>query len=100
MSAMAIVAREFDDGENEIFGLIKRVEDFVLGNRNRGSPLDTPLDLEEPQLAGAGYAALNVIAELVKLAVGRLEAEAALDCHNDRAGSRGAGLSVCRRYRR
>ena len=37
-------------------------------------------------LPGAGNAALDVVAELLELAVGRLEAEAALDLHDDRRG--------------
>ena len=58
------------------------------------APADAPLHLDEAQLAGAGHAALDVVAELLELAVGRLEAEAALDLHDDGAGPRGAGLRV------
>ena len=45
-------------------------------------------------LPGARHAALDVVAELLELAVGRLEAEAALDLHDDGAGPRGGGLRV------
>ena len=53
------------------------------------APGHAALDLDEAQLAGAGHAALDVVAELLELAVGRLEAEAALDLHDDGAGAGG-----------
>ena len=63
------------------------------------APLDAALHLDEAQPPGARHAALDVVAELLELAVGRLEAERALDLHHDGAGARGGGLRVDRRER-
>ena len=58
------------------------------------APETRALHLDEAQLAGAGNAAFDVVAELLELAVGRLEAEAALDVHDDGASAGGARLGV------
>jgi hypothetical protein len=46
------------------------------------APCDAALDLDEAQLARARNAALDVVAELLELAVSGLEAKTALDLHH------------------
>src|SRR5690606_13479855 len=68
--------------------------------RDRGGALVTTLDFEEPELAGAPVVALDVVAELLVLAVDGVEAELPLDLHHDRPGTRRDGLRVHDRGRR
>lgn len=35
VGAMVIFIDEFDNGENEVVGVVERVEDFFLGHRDR-----------------------------------------------------------------
>jgi hypothetical protein len=44
---IGISIQELDDGENEVVRLIQRVENFVLGDRNRCGPCDAILDLKK-----------------------------------------------------
>src|SRR5206468_2868302 len=52
------------------------------------------LHLDEAELTSAGDAALDVVAEFLELAVGRLEAKVAFDRHEDGTRQRGAGLGA------
>ena len=63
------------------------------------APATRPLTSMKRSLPGAGDAALDVVAELLELAVDGLEAELALDLHDDRARPRGRGLGVDRMRR-
>ena len=88
---VGVSAGELDDGQDEVVGLVKRVQNLVARHG------DAPLYLDKAQLAGAGYAAFNVSAELFKLAVGRLKTQASFDGHNDGTGARWADLGINRR---
>jgi len=43
-----ISVQELDNGEDEIVGLVERVEDFVFGDIDRCGARDAALYLEEP----------------------------------------------------
>ena len=60
------------------------------------APVTRPFTSMKRSLPVPGTAALDVVAELLELAVGRLEAERALDLHDDRARPRRGGLGVRR----
>src|SRR5256885_381840 len=87
--SMGVPVAELHDGENEVVGFVERVQYFVLRDCNGSRAGHPPLDLNEPQPAGTGHAALDVVAELRELAVGGLEAQGALDLHHDAAGAGG-----------
>src|ERR1700730_15293137 len=89
VDALRAFIEELDDAQDEVLGLVERVEDLVAGHGDGGGARDAALHLDEAQLAGAGDATLDVVAELVELAVGGLEAEAAFGLDDDRAGPRG-----------
>ena len=60
------------------------------------APEPRPLHLDKAELAGARNATLDVVAESLELAVGRLEAEATLDFHDDLSRARRCGAdSFC-----
>src|SRR5689334_3173388 len=91
---MRVVLAELDDTQDEVVGLVERVENLVTGDRDGVGRRDTPFNLDEPQLTGAGHPALDVVPELLKLAVSGLEAEATFDVHDDSASPRGTGLGI------
>src|SRR2546426_1330999 len=97
VDAMRLIGEELDDGKDEVVGFVERVEDLVLRDRDGRRVRQAPLYLDEAQPARAGDAALDVVAELLVLAVCRLESEATLDFHDDGARTRGGGLSINRR---
>ena len=78
MDALRIIAQKFDKRQNLIIRLVEGIEDLVLGDRHRLRAGDAPLHLDEAQLARAGHAALDVVAELLELAVARRETQACL----------------------
>ena len=59
-----------------------------------GGAFDPALHFNEPQAAGLGNPALDVVPQLLELPVGWLEAQAALDLHDYGAGSRRDRLRV------
>ena len=77
-------------------GLFQRVQDLVLRDGDRVGVAPASLDLDEPEFAGGRIPALDVVTELVELAVGRLEAETALGLHHDGARPRDGELGVVR----
>jgi hypothetical protein len=91
---MAIVGRELDDCEDEILWLVERVENLVSGDGDGRRARTPALHLDEAQAPRSRNAALDVIAEPLELAVGRLETEASLDLHHDLARPRRGGLGV------
>src|SRR5438105_3783586 len=93
---MGMVRSEFDDGEDEVVGFVERVENLVLGNGDGGRSGVAPLHLDEPQLARAWRAALDVVAELLDLAVHRLESQVPLDLHHRSSRRRSRRLFVFR----
>src|SRR5208282_4255954 len=100
VDAMRVAVEELHNGKNEALGLVEGVEDLVAGHGDRVRAGDTTLDLDEAQLARPGDAALDVVAELLEFAVGRLEAETAFDPHDDGSCACGADLRIngsCRR---
>lgn len=94
---VGVGAGELDDGQNEVVRLVKRVQNLVACHRNGWRPGDTALHFDKAQLAGAGYAAFNVLTELFILAVGWLKTQASLDGHNEGASERCADLGINRR---
>src|SRR5581483_7234894 len=88
--AVRIALQELDQREDEVVGFVEAGEDLVLGHGHGVRAGHAPLHLEEAQapLVRAGHdAALDVVAELLELAVGGLEAQGALDLHHDRTGA-------------
>ena len=71
---VVVAAAEQDEGEDEVVRFVQRVQGLVLRDGDRVGVAPASLDLDEPQLAGGRVPALDVVAELVELAVGRLEA--------------------------
>ncbi|EXI71428.1 MAG: hypothetical protein AW07_03657 [Candidatus Accumulibacter sp. SK-11] len=86
---------ELDDGENEVLGLVEREENLVARDGDRRRAGNAALHFDEAQLAGAGNAAFNVVTQLLEFAIGGIEAELALDVHDDGPGAGGADLCVC-----
>ena len=80
VDAVGVVGQKLDDGEAVVLGLVERVEDLVAGHGDGWGAMHAALDLDEAQLAGAGDAALEVVAEVLELAVGGLEARARSVC--------------------
>ena len=85
---MGVVIAKLDDAQDEVVGLVERIENLVAGDRNGVGRRDPPLHLDESQLPGARNAALDVIAKLLQLAIGRVETESAFDFHDDGARPR------------
>src|SRR5712691_63355 len=69
VNAMLVATLEFHDGQDEVFRLVEGVEDLVLRHGDRRRARDASLDLDEPQFPCSGDAALDVVADLLGLAV-------------------------------
>jgi hypothetical protein len=80
MAAVRVFAGELDDGEDEIVGLVERVENFVARDGDRRRAGTRPFTSMKRSLPVPGNAALDVVAELLEFAVGRVEAEAGARC--------------------
>lgn len=78
--------------QDVIVRLVERVQDFVARNRDRLRSTHPPLDLDKPQLAGRWHAAFNVVAQLLKLAINRIEAQTLLHFHHRCPSARRTGL--------
>ena len=104
MHPVVVISQELDDGEDEIIGLVQRVENLVAGDQDVGRAADPPLDLDEPQPAGAWHTAFDVVSPLLEFPVNRFKAQLPLDGHDNLTGSRGGGLGIAslqsRRVRR
>ena len=94
-----VVTIELHDRENEVVRLVERVEDFVFSDGDGRGTGRAPLDLDEAQTPGAGDAAFNVVAELLELPIGRLEAKTALDSPSRSARARAAAACVSTGFR-
>jgi hypothetical protein len=94
---MTIVAIELDNGEDEVVRLVKRIQDFVLGDGYRSGARQAALDLDEAKPAGSRHSAFNVVAELFGLAIGGHKTKITFDLHDNDTGLRGRCLGVFRK---
>ncbi len=62
MHSMRVVLQKLDDGENEILGFVKGIENFVFGDRDRCCARGTALYFEKAESTGSDVAAFDVIA--------------------------------------
>ncbi len=70
---MRVVVAERDDREDEVVRLVQRVKDLVARDGDGRGIAPEPLGLDEPERTGGKNPAFYVVAELLKLAVCRLE---------------------------
>ena len=94
MHPVVVLPQEFDDREDEVIGLVQRVENLVAGDQDVGRAADPPLDLDEPQLASAWHTAFDVVSPLLKFPVNRFKAQFPLDGHDNLTGLRRGGLGI------
>lgn len=76
--AVFIVILELNHHKDKVLGPAEREEVPVLRDRNRIGVRSAPLNLDEPQPAGAGDATFDVMAELCVLAIYRIVARPTL----------------------
>lgn len=96
MRLVVVFIQELDNSQDEVIGLVERIEDLVAGDGDALCTRDSPFHLDETQLAGPGDTAFNVVAELLEFAVGGIKTQTALDAHNNRTGTGRAGLGIDR----
>src|SRR5579875_3757238 len=95
------VRAERNHRQDEIVGLVERIEDLVLRHGDGVRARDATLYLDETEAPRAGDSAFDVVAELLGLPVDGHKAEAALDFHYDLPRPRRSGLGIdCRLDRR
>ena len=75
-------------------GLLKAVSISFFVTVTLSSPARPSLHLDEAQPSGAGHPALDVVAELLELAIHRLESQIALNLHDDGPRPRRGCLGV------
>src|SRR5680860_795497 len=78
-------------GEDKVLRLIQRVQNLILGHRDRVSAADASLHFQKTQSSRAGNPRLDVVSELVRFPVNRLESEPPLDIHHYGACTRSGG---------
>jgi hypothetical protein len=91
---MCPIQLKLDDRQDKVVGLIQRVQNLILGDGNRRRAFDAPLYLQEAQFALLGSWLSDIIAELLELTLDWLEAQAALDLHDNRPRTAAACLST------
>src|SRR5579875_4224557 len=96
---MRTVLDELDDGENEVVGLVERIENLVPGHRECAGACVPALDLDEAQVPGPAVPALDVVTQLLVLPIDGLEPQRALHLHDDGAGTCCRSLRVGRGLR-
>jgi hypothetical protein len=79
VDAVFVVVEELDDGEDVGVGGVEGVVDLVLGDGDGVGAGDAALDFDEAQASGGGVVALDVVAALLELDVGRFVPEGAFD---------------------
>src|SRR5208283_3484114 len=94
VDSMRAIRMEFDNRQNEVFRLVERVKNLILCDSNGICPCRSPLDLQETQSSFLAHSTLNVVAQLLQLAVLGIKSQGTFNFHDYGASSRSNCLII------